>query len=316
MFFKNVIAYRFDPELTVRVPCVRNQIPSQLEVDLGKKSLEELMPNQASVPCGSFDKRTIGWVQHASGDFARELVPGAFLLQFGVEEKILPPAVVKDELAKLTAAKAEEQGYPCGKRQIREIKEAVSTQLLAKALSRRRTTRAILNVVQGWLFVEASSLARAEDVTSLLRETLGSFPARHIETKHTPSDAFPTWLLGQPSGNFTVETDLELAAMTKDRAKIKYSGGELVLDSPELRANLQRMAVVRLGLSWRDRLAFVADNQLRLKKLQWLGVESKPAEDATQEEIEAASLALQSGELVAVFEDLIDAMGGEVRPKN
>ena len=64
------------------------------------------------------------------------------LIALGVEQKLLPASIVRQEALRRAKLKEDSQGFPVGKRQLRDLKLRVSEELRARALSRQRSTRA------------------------------------------------------------------------------------------------------------------------------------------------------------------------------
>ena len=81
------------------------------------------------------------------------------------------------------------------------------------------------------------------------------------------------------------------------------------------------LLVTRLGLTWQDRVAFVVNDKLELKRLELLGIESdSDAGDEGDAEVDAVAkfdvdFLLMAGELSKLLEELDAAMSpsGTVR---
>jgi len=81
------------------------------------------------------------------------------------------------------------------------------------------------------------------------------------------------------------------------------------------------LRVTRLGLTWQDRVAFVVNDKLELKRLELLGIESdSDADDGGDAEVDAAAkfdvdFMLMAGELSKLLAELDAAMSpaGAVR---
>ena len=144
MFFRNLILYRLTRGWSLPA--------TGFEEALGRRPLQ---------PCGGFDLRTRGWVH--SGYEERYLYTrgGEHLLTYGIDQKLLPASVVNQEAKERAVALAAQQGYPVGRRQMRELKARVSDELRARAFSRRRSICAWLSPERGLLAVNATTPAIA-----------------------------------------------------------------------------------------------------------------------------------------------------------
>src|SRR4030095_15234446 len=95
MWFKNLVVYRLPADWSVAA--------AELEEKLAQRSLQ---------PCGSFDMQSRG-LGHTSG--------GQHLIARGVEQKLLPTSIVRQVAADRAKVIEEQQGFPVGRRQMREL---------------------------------------------------------------------------------------------------------------------------------------------------------------------------------------------------
>ncbi len=296
MFFKNLCIYRLPQGWNVPAP--------ELEAQLEGRPLQ---------PCGHFDMSSRGWVP--VGPTARLLhtVGDHQLIALGVEQKLLPASVIRQVAADRAVDIAAEQGYPVGKRQMRELKLRVTEELRAQALVKRRVTHAWIDRANGRFIVEAASPARAEEVIETLRETLGSFAVVPADAARSPRAAMAAWLVtGQVGPRLGIDQDLELQATDQSKASIRHS--HHAFDSGQVRQHLSAgFAVAKLGLTWNARVAFMLTDKLLVKRVQFLeleksGEESQGVDPQEQFDID---FVVMSGELTALLGDLLEALGGE-----
>jgi recombination associated protein RdgC len=123
------------------------------------------------------------------------------------------------------------------------------------------------------------------------------------------------WLKqGEAPGRFSIDQDLELQATDASKATVRYTRHPL--DGRQVQAHLSAgLAVRRLGLTWSDRISFILDEKLQLKRVEFLDM-GKDTPDGG--EIDAAEqfdvdFALMAGELARMLKDLVEALGGEAR---
>ena len=201
MLFKNLILYRLPKGFSLAA--------SDLEAALDRRPLQA---------CGSFDMQTRGFV--ACGYEQRTLYTQGqqHLLCLGVEQKLLPASII-NQVAKERALELEQQqGHPVGRRQMRELKARVGDELRARALTRRRTTFAWLDLPGGWLAVNTASNSRAEELVETLRDALGTLPVTPFDTQHAPAGSMAAWLThGDAPGRFMLGEDLELSGHRRQR---------------------------------------------------------------------------------------------------
>ncbi len=301
MWFKNLVVYRLPVDWSISA--------AQLEEQLAQRSLQ---------PCGSFDMQSRGWVHASSAQRYVHTTNGQHLIALGIDQKLLPASIIRQVATERAKDLEQQQGYPVGRRQMRELKERVTEELRGRALTRRSQTRAWIDPVNGWLVIDAAGAARAESLIETLRDTLGSLAIQFLETERSPQMSMASWLkLGDAPLKFTIEQDLELQAVDKGKPIIRYTRHPL--DGKEIRAHISAgMYVTRLGLTWRDRISFVLTEKLQIKKLEFLAI-SKDQPDG-ESEIDAAEqfeldFTLMTGELARMLAELNEALGGQATPQ-
>ncbi|MEO8224715.1 MAG: recombination-associated protein RdgC, partial [Gammaproteobacteria bacterium] len=195
---------------------------------------------------------------------------------------------------------------------MRELKARVGDELRARALTRRRTTFAWLDLPAGWLVVNTASNSRAEELVETLRDALGTLPVQPFNTRHAPAGSMAAWLThGDAPGRFTLEQDLELQAIDGGGATIRYLRHPLEL--PEIRAHLAGgKSPTRLGLTWNGRISFVLHQNLHVKRVQFLDVyKDDNAKGENPHEQFDIDCALMTGELSRLLAELTTALGGD-----
>ncbi|HEY6641625.1 recombination-associated protein RdgC [Povalibacter sp.] len=296
MWFKNLIIYRLPDGWTM--PMVE---------------LESRLSNRPLQPCNSFEMFSRGWVHTSSAQRYVHTTNGQHLIALGVEQKLLPSSIIKQVADERAAELALEQGFPVGRRQMRELKEKVGEELRARALSRRRVTRAWIDPVNGWFVVDAAGGARSDELVETLRDTLGSLPVHFLETQLVPHSSMGAWLaLGDAPLRFTIDHDLELQTADKTKATVRYVRHPL--EGKEIQEHVAGgKYVTRLGLTWNDRISFVLTDKLQVKRVEFLEIakDSSDNEGLSPEEQFDIDFLLMTGELSQMLSDLREALGGE-----
>ncbi len=296
MLFKNLVFHRLPQDWTLSA--------GELETQLSARVLP---------PCGPFDMSTRGWVAVRNGGRLVHTVSQQHMIALGVNQKLLPGSIIKQVAQERAERQAEEQGFPVGRKQLRDLRHRVADELRARALVRRRITRAWIDGAAGWFAVDAPGIAGAEAVVDTLGDTLGSFAPGAIETERSPHAAMTAWLLrGEAPSRFSIDDDLELRAADKSKTVIRYTRHPL--DGKEIHSHLASGKYpTRLGLTWNDRVSFVLTDKLQVKRLEFLEM-SKDATDAEEvdpEEQFDIDFAVMAGELAALLKDLTLALGSE-----
>ena len=300
MWFKNLVIYRLPADWSIG--------PPELERQLNARTLQ---------PCGPFEMLSRGWVAPSSTGRLVHTVNQQHLIALGVNQKLLPASIIRQVTLERSEALAREQGFRVGRRQMRDLKMQVTEELRAKALTRRRITRAWIDPANGWLVVDAAGAAKAEELIEILRDTLGSLAVQMIETQRSPQMSMAVWLkLGAAPLRLTIEQDLELKAANQGKTTIRYSHHPL--EGKEIQGHLAAgLYPTRLGLTWNDRIAFVLNEKLQLKRVEFLEMSQDTAADGELDEVEQFDIdfAVMAGELAKLLDDVLAALGTEVRER-
>jgi recombination associated protein RdgC len=279
------------------------------------EQLEACLAPQAFAPCTSLDMQSQGWVSPRDNGMLVHTVNRQMLLLLGTEKKLLPASVI-NQVAKAKAAEIEEQqGFKPGRKQMREIKEQVTDELLPRAFSIRRNTWTWIDPVNGWLVIDAGSASKAEEVLKLLIKSIDRFPMETLRVVRSPVGAMTDWLAADeaPSG-FTVDQDTELRATGEGKATVRYV--RHTLEADDVRRHIAAgKQCTRLAMTWADRVSFVLTESLTVKRLAPLDVIKEDADVMSKNDDERfdSDVALMTGELGRMLADLVEALGGEMQ---
>lgn len=272
MFFKNLTLFRFSPETAGKL--------KKLDSKLGEHVLR---------PCGPLEMSTRGWISpygrseedllHSHGRYQ--------MVSLGGEDKLLPMATVNQFLADKAAKLEAERGRPVGAREKRKLKEDVLTELMPRALTRPSRLAAYMDLEDGWLVIDTSSRKQGENLVSQLRETLGTFPAVQAEAEESPRALMTEWLIEAklPEG-FELGDEIELKDPADRGAIVKCRRQDLA--SEEIREHLKcGKQVTQLALIYRERLGFVLDDMLTVRKFKLLDLAVESLEGSDRESARA-----------------------------
>lgn len=298
MWFKNLQVYRLP-------------VAWQMSQD----QLEAFLATAAFTSCTSLEMQTQGWVSPRGDDQLVYSANRQFLLQLNTEKKLLPSTVI-NQVAKAKAAEiAEEQGFPLGRKRMKELKEQVTDELLPRAFSVVRSTLVWIDPLNGWLIVDAGSPAKGEEVLKLLLKCVTKFPVDTFRTVMSPQGAMTSWLLDDEApGRFTIDQDTELRANDNNKATVRYVHHSL--DPADIKRHIEAgKQCTKLALTWNDRISFVLTDNMTLKRVAPLDVLKEEEESFARAEDEKfeSDFTLMTGELNQLLLELTTALGGELK---
>jgi recombination associated protein RdgC len=296
-FFRNVSLFRFPARIADQF--------DDLQTKLAKHALR---------PCGSVVMQTRGWVSpYGRGDETLVVDHGRFtLLALGGEDKILPKAIINQRTADKVTAIETQRGQPVGGRERRQLKDEALTELLPRALAKPSRLAGYLDMQDGWLVVDSASRKAAEGFVSELRNAIGSFPAVGIDPEESPRALMTNWIGGHdmPDG-FNMGDACVMADPVAGGAIVRCRRQDLWAN--EIREHLASgKKVTQMSLTFEDRISFVLDETLTLRKVKFLELATQALENNDLYNAKAeldARFALMAGEFSRLFSALQNAFG-------
>ncbi|MDO8940237.1 MAG: recombination-associated protein RdgC [Methylicorpusculum sp.] len=301
MWFKNIALYRLTEDF-----------------GLSSDEFEEKLQQMPFRPCSAQQEMSFGWTQPL-GRHAEQLVHSAngfMIFCAKIEEKVLPAAVINELVAEKIMEAEDEQGRKLSKKERTAIKDEICFELLPKAFSFSRRIYAYIDPKNRWLIVDSASTKKAEDVLSQLRKCLGSLPAVPPLTQQKPTAVMTEWLTANDlPGDIVIEDECELRSPKEEGGTIRCKRHDLTL--PEIKNHLETgKQVIKLAVSWEDRLSFVVDENLSIKRLRYLDlIQDQLSETDAQTDAEHfdASFSIMSLELARFIPRLMELFGGELQ---
>lgn len=299
MWFKNLAIYRFTEPFTV-VP----------------EALEQKLQQHLFHPCGGHDEFSFGWAAPLgkASDALVHANNGFMMICAKKEEKVIPASVINEMLQERINEMEEREARKLPGKERARVKDELIFELLPRAFSFSRKTFAYIDSLGGWVVVDAASPKKAEDVLSLLRKSLGSLPVVPIGASLKPASVLTQWLLHHNAPkDILIQDECELRSPEEEGAIIRCKRHDLAL--PEIKNHLDNgKQVIKLAMSWADRLSFVLDERLSVKRLKFLDlIQEQVADVEAFDDIEQfdADFSIMSAELAQFFPRLVELFNVE-----
>ena len=288
------------------------------------EALERVLQKARFVPCGPTQPESSGWVPPRGNKSKQlaELVGGQLILKLCTEKRAVPSSAVQAAVEeRVERYKAETGNERVPAKVKKEFKEEVLLDLLPRAFSKRATTLLWLDARKRLLVVDAGSLAGADRIVSSLLAALlevpGAAPSldlQLVQTQTSPAASMAHWLSTREAPwRFTIDRDCELKAADEQKSAVRYARHTLDID--EVAQHIAAGKVpTQLAMTWNDRASFVLTDAGQVRKLKFLDVVLKEAEDGKgrNEDNFDANAAILTGELSELIPDLLEARGGEM----
>jgi len=302
MFFKNLTFFRLEQ-------------PQLLPVEV----LPDYLAPYRFQPCTSLQAQSYGWVPplvdptHQEGAPLVHVADGRYMLCAQREEKILPASVVNELLAEKILDIEEAKGVKVRKKERDALRDEIFHDLLPRAFSFTRRLYAYLDIRAGWLVIDSASPVKAEELASLLRKSLGSLPAIPPPVKQDPAGVMTGWLRSNGTlGGMSLGSDCRLKGTAENVAEVILRRSDLAAEEVDTLLDTG-LAADALALSWRDRLSFTLDTNLRIKRLRFLDLVQAQRADIECEDAAAsfdADFTIMAGELAEFIPALVELFGG------
>ena len=298
MWFKNLQIYRMSDGLNIDLPAL-------------SKNLEE----HAFSPCSQQELFKLGWVAPL-GKTSQALTlinNSAALITLRKEEKVIPAAVIREmveEKAGHIEAAEERRVY---RKEKDQLKEEILFECMPKALRKSRRTHALIDTKAGVIIVDAASPTRAEELISLLRQSLGSLPLSLTQYNLSPAVLMTQWVNGEamPEG-WTLGAECELRESGDDGAILKCRRHDLLCEEIQSHITAGKQ-VVQLALQWQEQLNFVLTQEGHVKRLNFGDELKQEAQDSgsDQQTLIDSEFNLMLLSLRTFLPQLSEALGGQ-----
>ncbi|MBK1780600.1 recombination-associated protein RdgC [Advenella sp. WQ 585] len=296
MWFKNLKIFRLSPEF--------NFTAADLETKLERQLFQ---------PGNRSDMQNMGWVSPCNNGALVHAINGQYLLALRVEKKLLPASVINQTTKEKCLEIEEQQGYRPGRKQLKEIKEQVTEELLPKAFAVQKDTRVWLDTKNHWLIIDAASSAKSDEVIGMLAKVLDPLPVQSLFTELSPSAAMTEWLLqDEAPANFSIDQDTDLVSKAESSATVRYI--RQTPESGDVAKHIQNGKVcTKLAMTWADRISFVLNDSLDIKRIKPLDILKEGGDFSSMDEAERfdADMTLMCAELAKMLDDLVLVLGGE-----
>ena len=285
------------------------------------ESIEKALDTARFTREGVAQKLTTGWVSPLpSGGRSEEELPIVYqqsdrmMICLRRDEKILPAAVINAEVETRIDEIELKQDRKVYRKEKLQIKDDVIADLLPRAFIKSRRVYAYLCRQRNMLIVNATSASLAEELISAVRDALGSFSVKLIQTELSPMTVMTAWLTGdKPYGAFTLDDECELVNPMEDSNVVRCKSQDLLAE--EISVHLQAGKQARkLAVIWNDAVRMVVSADLTLSRLRFEDEVLERAADGSPDDEVAVfdqDFSVMSLELDALILQLMAAFGGQ-----
>jgi recombination associated protein RdgC len=205
MILKNATLYKLEGEL----PAL-----ADLELALTARQL---------LPLAATQQGNCGFVQPRGGAYV-EWFGDYRLFTFAQQERRIPGETLRAELKKAADALQKQQGFAPGRKQLRDLKDRVITELLPRAFPKTKRFNVLYDVKAGVLAVDTANGSKGDDAMSWLRNTLGELPAVPMFDAAKVQTFLKACVVAQEASGSALELVQEVEVYTDGEARVRYDG--------------------------------------------------------------------------------------------
>jgi recombination associated protein RdgC len=297
MWFKNLQIYQINADANITLD-----------------QLEQAMPNNAFKPCKEMDLQSIGW-DMPLGKKSESLVHetnGFVMICQKTQEKLLPASVINELLAEKLEEIEQQEGRKPAKKEKDQLKDELILTLVPRAFSRSRRLFAYFDLKQNYFIVDSTSAKKAEDLISLVRESLGSFPVKPLAVKKPIGLILTSWIQSQAPEGIEIGNEAELKDTGEEGGVVKAKGVDLT-DS-EIQNHIENgKNVSQLALEWKERINCLISDDLVIKRVKFTDMVQEEDSGVVHEDFASqfdADFAIMSGEFSQFIPWLVEEFGG------
>lgn len=223
-------------------------------------------------PCTSQQAIKTGFTEPVPCNDRLVVLAGSYiLLAMKTQEKVLPPAVIAEELAPKIAELQQEKGRPISRKENQVLKEELIQTLLPRALVKSKVVNAFYCTKTQYLVVGTNSASVAENFLGFLRKALGSLPALPAFDNHQLNQQLHFWTQGKNlPESFALGAAVEFVAPDEEGAKAKFD--HHLISADEVQSHLQDKLVKRLELEQEGKISFVVKDDGSLSKIKYSSI--------------------------------------------
>ena len=254
-------------------------------------------------PCGPFTERSSGFAPIAPelDEALARRVGGADLFRLRSQSRVLPHAVINEELELRTEEFRERTGEPPRGRNKRRLKAEVRDELLPKAMLRSDRTWGYFDLGEKLLAVDAAQEAAAERFLRRLQATNDRLQCRPLACKRPFADLLNSIFLGGAPQQFAVGRECKMQDAVEKGSVVRWANFDL--SDRSIRDHVANgMRLTHLGIVYDNVMSCVIDENGVFTKVKFLGMD----EDGDRPEDALARLDAEFVLLTGTVRHLLD----------
>jgi recombination associated protein RdgC len=275
-----------------------------------EESLSQALETAGFEPCGPFTERSSGFapITPELNDALARRVNGADLMRLRSQSRVLPHAVVNEELEMRAEEFQERTGEAPRGRNKRRLKAEVRDELLPKAMLRSDRIWGFFDLGEKLLAVDAAQETAAERFLRRLQAAMEHLQFRPLQFKRPIAEFLNSAFLGGAPQQFAVGRECRMQDAVDKASVVRWTNFDL--GDRSIRDHVANgMRLTHLGIVYDNMLSFVLDENGVITKMKFVGMDddSEHGDDALSRM--DAEFVLLTGTLRRLLGDLAKLLG-------
>jgi len=276
-----------------------------------EKALSKELQKAGCKPCGPLTERSSGWVpvDPDAGNLRARRVNGADLVKLRSQSRVLPAAVINEELeVRIEEYRNRMQEAP-SPREKRRLKAETRDELLPKALLKSDRIWGYVDLKEKVVGIDTALESVAERFLRRLSAPFGGLVARPLQYKQPVDELLSGIFLGGAPGQFSVGRECRMRDPGDPGSVVRWTDFDLT-DQTIRNHVANGMRLTHLAIVYDNVMACVLDENGVISKLRFLGMDDD--DDDGNEPLARldAEFVLITGTLRRMLGDLKKALGG------
>jgi len=292
--FRNVRYYRLD-----------NPWPESEE------AVSEALENAGFEPCGPLTERSSGWVPvyPDAGDLLARRLNGADLLKLRSQSRLLPPAVVNEELEARIEEFSKRMNEAPSARDKKRLKAETRDELMPKALLKSDKVWGFVDLKEKLIGIDTAQNAAAERFLRRLRAAFGDLNIKPLQFRQPVAELLTKIFLGDAPGQIVVGRECRMQDAQDPGSIVRWS--DFDLSDKSIRDHVANgMHLTHLGIEYDNVMSCVLDENGVITKMRFIGMDDD-SEDHTDPLARLdAEFVMVTGTLRLLVADLKKLLGG------
>ena len=262
-------------------------------------------------PCGPLTERSSGWtaVDPDNSDLLARRLNGADLLRLRSQSRVLPPAVINEELEARIEEFRQRMNEAPNPREKRRLKTEARDELMPKALLKSDRIWAYVDLKEKVIGIDAAQDAAAERVVRRLQAAIDGLNIRPLQFMKPVDELLSGVFFDDSPGTFSAGRECRMQDLADPKSVVRWT--DFDLSEQAIRNHVAGgMRLTHLGIVFDNVMSCVLNENGVISKLRFLGMNDDNEDHGDPLARQDAEFALITGTLRRLLGELKKQLGG------